>query len=71
MLQMEQRTKLGILLLLGVCHRGGPVFLTPWLYKYIACRLQEVLKDLSQALPTGSLYCDIYKNVSHAIIIIF
>ena len=52
----------------SVCHGGPrPGFLEPWIYKYIACRLQEVLKDLRQTLSTGSLYCDLYKKVSHAI----
>ena len=51
-----------------MCHEGpGPGFLAPWIYKYVACGLQEVLKDLPQALSTGSLYRDIYKKVSHAI----
>ena len=53
-----------------MCHEGlGPGFLAPWIYKYIAWLLQEVLKDLSQALSTWCLYCDIYKKVSHAITI--
>ena len=52
----------------SVCHGGpGPGFLPPWIYKYIACGLQEVLKVLPQTLSTESLYCDIYKKVSHAI----
>ena len=52
----------------NVCHEGlGPAFLAPWIYKYIACLLQEVLKDLSQTLSTGCLYCDIYKKVSHTV----
>ena len=52
----------------SVCHGvAGPGFLAPWIYKYIACGLQEVLKDLPQTLSTGCLYCDIYKKVSHTI----
>lgn len=52
-----------------MCHEGlGPGFLAPWIYKYIAWLLQ-LLKDLSQALSTWCLYCDIYKKVSHAITI--
>ena len=35
----------------SVCHGvAGPGFLAPWIYKYIACGLQEVLKDLPQTL---------------------
>ena len=31
-----------------VCHGGpGPHFLALWIYKYIACGMQEVLKDLT------------------------
>ena len=30
------------------CHGGpGPDFLALWIYKYIACGMQEVLKDLT------------------------
>ena len=38
---------IGHLIVASVCH-GGPVpaFLASWIYKYIACGLQEVLKDL-------------------------
>ena len=39
---------IGHLIAASVCHGGTmPVFLAPWIYKYIACRMQEVLKDLS------------------------
>ena len=44
---MEQGKELVILLLL-LCHGGpGPDLLAPWIYKYIACRMKEVLKDLT------------------------
>ena len=56
------------LIAVRVCHGGPePVFLAPWIYKYIACGLQEVLQDLPKTLSTGPLYRDIYKKVSHAI----
>ena len=59
---------IGDLIAASVCHGGpGPGFLAPWIYKYIACGLQKVLKDFPQALSTGSLYCHIYKKVSHTI----
>ena len=63
---MEQRKELVIVVLL--CVRVSN-FSTIDIRIYIACLLQEVLKDLSQALSTGCLYCDIYKKVSHAITI--
>ena len=62
---MEQRKELVIVVLL-MCVRVSN-FSTIDIRIYIACLLQEVLKDLSQALSTGCLYCDIYKKVSHAI----
>ena len=38
---------IGHLIAASVCHGGTiPGFLAPRIYKYIACRLQEVLKDL-------------------------
>ena len=38
---------IGHLISASVCHGGPtPVFLVPRIYKYIACRLQKVLKDL-------------------------
>ena len=62
---------IGHLIAASVYHGGtGPGFLAPWIYKCIACGLQQTLqtaKDLPQTLSTGSLYCDIYKKVSHAI----
>ena len=52
--------EIGHLIAASVCHRGpGPGFLTPWIYKYFACGLQEALKDSTQTLSTGSLYRDI------------
>ena len=44
----------------SVYHGGpGPGFLAPWIYKYIACGLQEELKHVSQAFSIGYLYCRI------------
>ena len=38
---------IGNLIAASVCHGGTiPGFLAPWIYKYIACRPQELLKDL-------------------------
>ena len=59
---------IGHLIAAVVFHVGPrPGFLAPWIYKYIAYGLQEVLNDLPQTLSTRSLYCDLYKKVSHAI----
>ena len=56
---MEQRKGIGLLITASVVSQGpGPGFLALWIYKYIACGVQEVLKDLAQALLAGS-YCDI------------
>ena len=59
---------IGHLTAASVCQGGpGLGFLAPWVCRYIASGLQKVLKDLSWGLSIGSLYCDIYKKVSHAI----
>ena len=42
----ETAKGIGHLITASVCHGGPePGFLAPWIYKYIACGLQEVLKD--------------------------
>ena len=34
-----------------VCHGGpGPDFVAPWIYKYIACGMKEILKDLTDLM---------------------
>ena len=52
---------IGHLIAASLCLRSpGPRFLTPPIYKYTACGLKEVLKDLPQTLSTGPLYWDIF-----------
>ena len=53
----------------NICHGGpGPGFFALWIYKYITSDLKELLKDLPKELSLGSLYCEIYKEVSLLII---
>ena len=62
-LSIADKTAKGIghLIAASLCLRGpGPRFLAPRIYKYTACGLEEVLKDLPQTLSTGSLHCDIF-----------
>ena len=48
-----------------ICHVGPcPGFIAPWVYKYITHGLQDVLKELPPVLSPGSLYCDIYRELS-------
>ena len=64
-LSVADRTakRIGHLIAVSMCHGGpGPGFLVPSIYRFTACGLQEVLKDLLQTLSTGSLYCDIFKK---------
>ena len=40
----------------------GQNFFAPWIYKYNAGALKELLKVLPKELSHGSLYCEIYSK---------